>query len=155
VAEPRATGGRVFKPHEVHVSAQLLGAERLLDDPHRGVRFEGCVQQPRSLDICGRDLHAPPPARDPVCDDRKHEVQIIGTVAWIQERESFSVFNRCGFRSYYHAKGGTLDQLQIAVRVRTKLAGVVIERGSYACHHTAQAPGMPRVMEDLNRDGLP
>ena len=91
----------------------------------------------------GDNLHAPPPARDPVCDDRKHEIQVLRTVAWIQEGESFAVFNGRGFRLYTHATGRILDQPEIAVRVRTKLPGVVIERGAYAGHHAAQIRGMP------------
>ena len=88
-------------------------------------------------------------------NDSKHDIQLLRTVAWIQEGKSFAVFHRRGFRCYTHATGRILDQPDIAVWVGTKLPGVVIERGAYARHHAAQIPGMPGVMEDLNRDGRP
>ena len=41
---------------------------------------------------------------------------------------------------------------EVAVRIRTELLGVVVQRGLYASDHPLQVRGVRRMMVDLDRD---
>ena len=50
---------------------------------------------------------------------------------------------------------GPLDEAEVVALVRTELLGKVVQRRPHAADHAIQVRGVPRVMEDLDRDIVP
>ena len=132
----------------------MLVAVGFLHDLVPGIRREGLGQQPGSFDAGGESA-APPLVRYLVCHHVEWEIEALRTVLRIQEGKSLLKCDHAGFGVHTHAVAGMLDETDVAVRVRTELFGVVVQRRSYASEHAVQVRGVPRVMEDPDRDNLP